>query len=115
MFSNKRLIILLCSISIVSKLQLVFCNNITILGPHCTSTAGDKVESLNCGSSVQTNIDGGSISLGKLCSGGDRLQIRILRDDINIQGKLSFTENVLDSAVFKWQIKLILDIKFLHY
>ena len=100
MLSNSRWIILLCSITIASKLQFVFCNNITILGPHCTDTAGDKTENLNCGSSLEPNIDGGSITLGKLCPGGDRLQLRILRDDINIQGKLSITENDSDCPTF---------------
>ena len=107
MLSNRLWIILLCSITIASKLQFVFCNNITILGPHCTDTAGDKTKTLNCGSSLEANIDRGSITLGKLCPGGDRLQIRILRDDINIQGKVSITENDSDSAACKW---LIMDL-----
>lgn len=65
MLSNKGWIVLLCSITIASKLQLVFCNNVTILGPHCTAATGDKGTNLNCGSSLQPNTDGGDLKLGK--------------------------------------------------
>ena len=91
--------ILLFWITIISKSALLHCETVKILGPQCGGASDDKEETLNCGSSVQPNVEGGSIALGNLCSNGERLQIRILRDDVNIQGDfLVFLES--------WQIQI---------
>ena len=87
MISNMKTIILFVWITISSNIELVLSDNIKILGPHCSNTDDDRDESLNCGSSVEPNLEGGSISLKNLCSDGSPLQLRIWRNDVNIQGE----------------------------
>ena len=60
-------------------------SSIKILGPTCRGIDDEGARSINCGSSIQTNVEGGTKILGDLCSDEKRLQISILREDIDVQ------------------------------
>ena len=77
-------------ISIVSLFVSINGNSIKILGPTCRGSDDEGARSINCGSSIQTNVEGGTKILGDLCSDEKRLQISILREDIDVQRNLQF-------------------------
>ena len=89
MAMRKPRFILVIWIAAILNIALVFSQSVKVLGPYCDDTNNEKGKRLNCGTSVQANTKGGSISLENLCSDGVRLQIGIWRDDITIQGDLA--------------------------
>ena len=85
MIRQVRITSTLSLISIVSLLVSINGNSINILGPTCRGIDDEGARSINCGSSIQTNVEGGTKILGDLCSDEKRLQISILREDIDVQ------------------------------
>ena len=65
-------------------------SSIKILGPTCRGSDDEGAGSINCGSSIQTNVEGGTKILGDLCSDEKRLQISILREDIDVERNFLF-------------------------
>ena len=84
MFKKIRILILL---TIVVEFRFAYGASIKLIGPRCSSTIDEEKESLNCGSSLQPNIEEGSITLGNLCSDEEKLKIGILREDVDVEGK----------------------------
>ena len=77
-------------ISIVSLFVSINGSSIEILGPTCRGSDDEGTQSINCGSFIQTNVEGGTKILGDLCSDEKRLQISILREDIDVERNLLF-------------------------
>ena len=77
-------------ISIVSLFVSINGRSVKILGPTCRGSDDEGTRSINCGSSIQTNVEGGTKTLGDLCSDEKRLQISILREDIDVERNFLF-------------------------
>ena len=84
MFKKIRILTLL---TIVVEFRFAHGASIKLIGPRCSSSIDEEKESLNCGSSLRPNIEGGSITLGNLCSDEEKLKIGILREDVDVEGK----------------------------
>ena len=77
----------LCFLSALFILASGDGGSIKIKGPKCTSNDEGTDESVNCGSSVLVNGEGGTIKLGELCTDQNRLQISILREELDVDGQ----------------------------
>ena len=84
MFKKLRILTLL---TIVVEFRFAHGASIKLIGPRCSSSIDEEKESLNCGSSLRPNIEGGTITLGNLCSDEEKLKIGILREDVDVEGK----------------------------
>ena len=85
-----RITSILSLISIASLFVPIKGNSIKILGPTCRGSDDEGARSINCGTSIQTNVESGTKKLGDLCSDEKRLQISILREDIDVERNLLF-------------------------
>ena len=65
-------------------------SSIKILGPTCRGSDDEGARSIDCGSSIQTNVEGGTKILGDLCSDEKRLRISIIREDIDVERNFLF-------------------------
>ena len=86
LISNIRAIVF---VTILIEYRSVSCGSVRLLGPKCGDDSDDSKGRINCGSSVQTNVEGGTIKLGNLCEDEQKLRFRIIRENIDIEGNYS--------------------------
>ena len=101
MTKQVRITSTLSLISILSLSVSIDGNSIKILEPTCRGSDDEGARSIDCGSSIQTNVEGGTKILGDLCSDEKRLQISILREHIDVERNLYFSKNCFISLAAK--------------
>ena len=101
---SPKQIILVGVISILGGVHVISSESIKLIGPKCGDFFDGEKNDAKCGTTV-TPEPSENLSLGVLCENNDRLKLRIVREDADVEGKLCF--NILIFRYFSY-IKLIL-------
>ena len=79
---NQRILVLITTLGVV---RLAHGGSIKLFGPKCGEGFDDEKGNLKCGASVEPSKD---VALGALCSENQTLQVRVVRQDVDVEGKL---------------------------
>ena len=86
---SQKEIVLLWVICILGGARVINSESIKLIGPKCGDFFDGEKNDETCGTTV-TPEPSVSLSLGDLCEHDDRLKLRVVRDDADIEGKIMF-------------------------
>ena len=87
---SQKEIVLVGVISILGGVRVIDSESIKLIGPKCGDFFDGEKNDATCGTTV-TPEPSVNLSLGALCENDDRLKLRIVREDADVEGKISFT------------------------
>ena len=92
-------IIILFFVIISGGARLITSESIRLIGPRCGDFFDVEKNDAKCGTTV-TSEPSVDLNLGALCKHDDRLKLQILREDVDVEGSLTFKKNYIQREKF---------------